>query len=92
MDRHYLYIANREVRLAVHPLWDFRKGKSMKNTTNTESNTTSNPKRQLWTVLALTMLTGAGVTLSACNTVEGVGRDVEAAGDGIADTAEDAKD
>ncbi|MHA7813398.1 MAG: entericidin A/B family lipoprotein [Phycisphaerales bacterium] len=35
---------------------------------------------------------GAGFVLSACNTVEGVGRDVQAAGDAIADTAEDAKD
>lgn len=92
MGRHYLYIADREVRLAVHPLWDFRKGKSMKNTTSTESNVSSNPKRQLWTVLGLMMLAGVGVTLSACNTVEGVGRDVEAVGDGLADTAEDAKD
>ncbi|MGJ8636455.1 MAG: entericidin A/B family lipoprotein [Phycisphaerales bacterium] len=38
------------------------------------------------------MLAGIGVTLSACNTVEGVGRDVESAGDSIADTADDAKD
>ncbi|MBO6513551.1 MAG: entericidin A/B family lipoprotein [Phycisphaerales bacterium] len=38
------------------------------------------------------MLTGAGFALTACNTVEGVGRDVESAGDSIADTADDAKD
>ncbi len=42
--------------------------------------------------MGLTLLAGVGVTMSACNTVEGVGRDVEAAGDGIADTASDAKD
>jgi predicted small secreted protein len=30
--------------------------------------------------------------LAACNTVEGAGRDIEAAGDSIADTAEDAAD
>lgn len=35
---------------------------------------------------------GAGFVLSACNTVEGVGRDLEATGDAVADTAEDAKD
>ncbi|MEX2219129.1 MAG: entericidin A/B family lipoprotein [Phycisphaerales bacterium] len=28
----------------------------------------------------------------ACNTVEGAGRDVEAAGDAVSDTARDAKD
>lgn len=33
-----------------------------------------------------------GMTLAACNTVSGVGRDIEAAGDAIADTADDAKD
>lgn len=38
------------------------------------------------------MLLGAGFLLSACNTVEGVGRDVEAAGDAVADTADDAQD
>tara|TARA_R110002096_G_scaffold173781_2_gene348278 strand:- start:471640 stop:471810 length:171 start_codon:yes stop_codon:yes gene_type:complete len=33
-----------------------------------------------------------GMTLAACNTVSGVGRDIENAGDAIADTADDAKD
>jgi entericidin B len=33
-----------------------------------------------------------GMTLAACNTVSGVGRDIESAGDAIADTADDAKD
>lgn len=33
-----------------------------------------------------------GMTLAACNTVSGVGRDIEGAGDAIADTADDAKD
>lgn len=32
------------------------------------------------------------MTLAACNTVSGVGRDIESAGDAIADTADDAKD
>jgi len=31
-------------------------------------------------------------TLGACNTVEGVGRDIEDAGDAIADEADDAQD
>lgn len=31
-------------------------------------------------------------TLAACNTVEGVGEDVESAGDAISDTAEDVGD
>jgi predicted small secreted protein len=32
------------------------------------------------------------MTLSACNTVEGVGRDLERAGDAIQDEAEDTRD
>ena len=30
--------------------------------------------------------------LAGCNTIEGAGRDIESAGDAIADTARDAKD
>ncbi len=48
-------------------------------------------KRPLLPALFVTL----GVTsmmVSACNTVEGAGRDIEAAGDAIADTAEDASD
>lgn len=37
-------------------------------------------------VLALT-----GLALAACNTVEGVGRDVQSAGETVAGTANDAK-
>ncbi|MFK7759077.1 MAG: entericidin A/B family lipoprotein [Phycisphaerales bacterium] len=33
-----------------------------------------------------------GLTLAACNTVSGVGRDIESAGDALADTADNAKD
>ena len=61
----------------------------MKLTTTQRDRSTS---KSLWIILGLTLLAGVGVTMSACNTVEGVGRDVEAAGDGIADTASDAKD
>jgi len=34
---------------------------------------------------------GCALLVSACNTVEGVGRDVSSAGDTVADTADDAK-
>ena len=39
------------------------------------------------------LLSAAGLTmLCACNTVEGVGRDLERAGDAIQDEADDAQD
>jgi entericidin B len=39
------------------------------------------------------LISAAGLTmLSACNTVEGVGRDVERAGDAIQDEANDVQD
>jgi predicted small secreted protein len=41
-------------------------------------------------ILTMAMLAG-GLVLSACNTVEGLGRDVSSAGDTVAKTAEDAK-
>ncbi len=41
-------------------------------------------------ILTMAMLAGS-LALSACNTVEGLGRDVESAGDTVAKTAEDAK-
>jgi predicted small secreted protein len=37
------------------------------------------------------LLTIAALVLAACNTVEGVGRDLEAAGGAVADTARDTK-
>lgn len=40
----------------------------------------------------LLMLGGATALLGACNTTEGFGKDVEAAGDAIEDTADDASD
>jgi predicted small secreted protein len=42
-------------------------------------------------LIALAALVGAG-SLAACNTVEGVGEDVEQAGETIDDTAEDLND
>lgn len=45
--------------------------------------------------LAAAVLSAAGcmlVTLSACNTTEGVGKDIESAGEGLKEAAQDAKD
>lgn len=41
--------------------------------------------------LFLLALIAAGLTTAACNTVEGVGQDVEAAGDAVSDAANDAQ-
>ena len=48
-------------------------------------------------VVVVPLLVSVGVTLlsgmlSACNTVEGVGRDIERAGDAIQDEADDRRD
>lgn len=37
------------------------------------------------------MLIGSAMLVAACNTIEGVGRDVESAGDAVADAAKDNK-
>jgi predicted small secreted protein len=55
-----------------------------------------NAMKRAIVVLSL-LISAAGVTtlsgmLSACNTVEGVGRDVERAGDAIQDSADDVRD
>ncbi|MCP3729364.1 entericidin A/B family lipoprotein [Sphingomonas sp. MG17] len=39
----------------------------------------------------LVALALAGLVLSACNTIEGVGKDVKSAGETVADTADGAK-
>jgi predicted small secreted protein len=36
----------------------------------------------------ITVLLGAAILLSACNTVRGIGRDVESVGETVADTAD----
>ncbi len=41
-------------------------------------------------ILTMAIL-ASGLALSACNTIEGLGRDVSSAGDTVAKTAEDAK-
>jgi len=43
-------------------------------------------------VIGATLFALAPMALTACNTTEGVGEDVEAAGDAIDDAAEDAND
>lgn len=42
-------------------------------------------------LVALLLLAGGSVALSACNTTEGVGEDIEAAGSAIDEAAEDAQ-
>ena len=41
--------------------------------------------------LVLLMIAAASLTVAACNTVEGAGKDVKAAGQAVSDTAKDAK-
>ena len=41
--------------------------------------------------LILLALVAAGLTVTACNTVEGAGKDVSATGQAVTDTARDAK-
>lgn len=42
-------------------------------------------------LLTIIFLTGAGVTLSACNTIEGAGQDIQAGGKAIKDEANEHK-
>lgn len=42
--------------------------------------------------ISIPVLALAAVLLAACNTVEGVGRDVKAGGEAIEDTAQDVRD
>lgn len=43
----------------------------------------------IWAALALVLM---GVSVSACNTTEGFGKDMQSAGEAVEDTAEDASD
>lgn len=43
-------------------------------------------------ILALVALSVGGLTLTGCNTTEGVGEDIKAVGESIDDAAEDAND
>jgi predicted small secreted protein len=49
-------------------------------------------KKLLGVLLPVASAAGMTFFLSACNTVEGVGRDLERAGDAIQDEADDAQD
>lgn len=42
--------------------------------------------------LVLVLAGAASLAIAACNTVEGAGRDVEAAGEAVADTAREVKE
>jgi predicted small secreted protein len=59
--------------------------------TTQESPMRINPMRINRKLLAVLMLSLMG-SLAACHTMEGVGKDVEAAGDSIQDTAHDCTD
>ena len=59
--------------------------------TNTR-NTNDRPARRIVAALALAAAAAAAALPAACNTTEGVGKDLESAGKGIKDTARDAKD
>lgn len=47
--------------------------------------------RRLLSVLGLLGVLGLGAALSACNTMEGAGQDISAAGDAVEDTAREVK-
>ncbi len=48
---------------------------------------------RLWITFTFAAFLGlSALALTACNTTQGVGEDIEAAGDAISDTARDAKD
>ena len=59
--------------------------------TNTET-TTPLLSRSVLGVLAALGLGSMALTMTGCNTVEGVGEDMEAAGDAIADKADEERD
>lgn len=49
-------------------------------------------KKSITLVCTLALVIGGTGIMTGCNTTEGVGKDVEAAGDGLKDAARDAKD
>ena len=53
---------------------------------------TRTPTDRLGWICALTALLFTALMLSSCNTVEGMGEDVSAAGGAMSDTADDVKD
>jgi len=59
---------------------------------NNDIRETNTPNRPLVAAALLGAITLGALALTACNTTEGVGEDIQAAGRGIENTAEDAKD
>ena len=59
--------------------------------TRTESRTRTDRTELSW-LFGLVALCFMALVLSACNTVEGMGEDVSAAGGAMSDTAEDVED
>lgn len=59
---------------------------------NTTDRTTVKQPSSLLRVLAAGAVAASVAVVAGCNTIEGVGEDVEAAGDAVADTARDAND
>ena len=49
-------------------------------------------RRELIMALVIAGMGASAAVMTACNTTEGVGEDIEAAGDAIDDAAEDAND
>jgi predicted small secreted protein len=47
--------------------------------------------RRLFSLLGILGVLGLAPMLSACNTMEGMGKDVSAAGDAVSDTAQETK-
>ena len=58
---------------------------------NTNDRAASRPPSRRAAALALVALLGAATTLAACNTTEGVGEDISAAGDALSRSADKAK-
>lgn len=50
------------------------------------------PKSRRWSRLLAVATAGIALTLGACNTMEGMGRDMQSAGQGLENEAQDAND
>jgi predicted small secreted protein len=66
-------------------------GGSLERGTDMET-TKKNATRMIALIASGCLAAAAGLSMTGCNTVEGVGEDVESAGDAVSDTARDAKD
>lgn len=59
---------------------------------NMNTNDQNSTRRTIIAHTCAILLAGSTLAIAACNTVEGAGKDIEATGDAISDTANDAKD